>query len=124
MANTKVKKDIYGTYVRVGGWIGRPPTNSVFKEGDEIRGTHPTGSFVYVRSGKKGTPEYIFEMWNVEDVYEWHYIEGRGHYSIKLRNWNKREGSEDLWNRRMAKLFYDAEKAGLSLEPYEDKSDD
>lgn len=113
----KIKKDIHGLYVRAQGWIGRPPVDgSIFQEGDDVRCTHPAGSFIYVRWGKQA--DYVCEGWTTDTTYWWHYIEGRGKYAKSLREFDRRAGLEATWNRRTERMLQDVRAAGLSESDY------
>lgn len=80
---TRIKKDKQGLYAQIGGWICRPVANiysvrgknepelipsTRFNEGDEVRGSHPAGHLAYLRTGKRGTPDYYMEAWDVIDL--------------------------------------------------------
>jgi len=49
-----IRKDDYGIYAKVGGWIARPTSPSAFQVGDDVAGKHFGGSRT-VGMGK--TPE-------------------------------------------------------------------
>ncbi len=84
----KIKKDEQGKYVRVDGWIARPPSTTVFDVGDEVRGYHPPGQIGTITRVKDNVREY----WVVDKVYWWHPIEGKGPGSKRLRDYD-REGN-------------------------------
>ena len=78
-----IKEDSEGLYVEIEGWICRPPEGTrpakagltteyiegtKFKKGDKVRGSHPPGHLAYLRIGKRNTPGYRMETWNVIDL--------------------------------------------------------
>lgn len=66
---TKIKKDELGLYVIAGGYIARPFWGTCFKEGDEVKSHHFSGS---TRAGV-----------TVTDRKETHNFKGKGQYE----NW-------------------------------------
>lgn len=90
----KIKKDEHGLYVQIDGWICRPNSNerTVFKEGDNVRGSHLAGIFGYVRRGRKGNNDYICEVWGVKIVYWWHPSYDGKSFAMKMRQYDLDKG--------------------------------
>lgn len=81
---TLIREDSEGLYAQVDGWICRPhtkgeyngaegtvyspQTGSRLKKGDKVRGSHPAGPVTFLRVGKKKTPGYRMEVWDIIDL--------------------------------------------------------
>jgi hypothetical protein len=82
---TVIRKDGKGLYAVIDSYICRPQrfehfvtdgrgfirtSGTQLKEGDDWRSTHPAGPQAYLRNGKKGTPSYRLEIWDIIETLE------------------------------------------------------
>lgn len=82
----KIKRDEIGLYVRVDGWICRPFAETLIKEGEDVKGSHPPGDTARVTSRESGEVEF----WAITVAHWWHAVEGKGQRSVDLREADRR----------------------------------
>ena len=63
----KIRKDQFGIYAKVGGWIARPVCPTKFSEGDTVDGKHFGGSRSVGMGKLPGRGEYE-EYWRTWDA--------------------------------------------------------